>query len=106
VPIRGERGACPSCGLAVRFVDVPGRPCATCGQEVPLPPGREAVACPACGAWQAADPARPLRAVAACPRCRREVEVPLDGEAASCPRCGQAMRLGRPRPREASAGSG
>jgi DNA-directed RNA polymerase subunit RPC12/RpoP len=94
--VQGERGACPDCGLAVRFVDVPERPCLACGKPVPLPPGRDVVACAACGTWQAADPARPLKAVATCPRCRREVEAPLDRDEASCPRCGQAMRFGPP----------
>jgi LSD1 subclass zinc finger protein len=96
VPLRGERGACPSCGLAVRFVDAPERPCAACGGPLALPPGQDAVRCGACGAWQAADPSRPLEGRATCPRCGRDVAVPLDGDEAPCPRCGARLSLGPP----------
>jgi LSD1 subclass zinc finger protein len=94
LPVRGERGACPACGLAVRFVDAPERPCAACGKALPLPPGQESVRCTACGAWQATDPTRRLVARATCPRCGREVDVPLQGDRAPCPRCGAVLELG------------
>jgi DNA-directed RNA polymerase subunit RPC12/RpoP len=93
LPARGERGTCPACGLAVRFVDAPERPCAACGKPVPLAPGQDAVRCTACGAWQAADPSRRLVARATCPRCGRDVEVPLEAERAPCPRCGALLAL-------------
>jgi LSD1 subclass zinc finger protein len=93
VAVRGERGACPACGLAVRFVDAEQRPCAACGKPLALVPGKEAVRCAACGAWEAADPSRPVHAETTCPRCRRVVEVPLQGGSASCRRCGAALRL-------------
>ena len=91
---RGERGTCPSCGLAVRFVEAPERPCAACGEPVALPPGREAVRCRSCGAWQAADPSRAVEAHATCPRCGRDVVVPADLARAPCPRCGAQLELG------------
>ncbi|MEA3137141.1 MAG: Double zinc ribbon [Thermoplasmata archaeon] len=96
VPVRGERGACPSCGLAVRFVDAVERPCSVCGKQVAFPPGQDAAQCGACGAWQAADPSRPLEARAACPRCGRDVVVPVDTRSAPCPRCGAMLALGLP----------
>ena len=94
MPARGERGTCPACGLALRFIDAPERPCPDCGAALPMPPGQEAVRCAACGGWQAADPRRPLVARAKCPRCGRDVEVPLDKAEAPCPRCGAALELG------------
>jgi LSD1 subclass zinc finger protein len=96
IPVRGERGACPGCGLAVRFVDAPERPCAGCGKPVAFPPGQEAVRCAACGAWQAADPARPVEAHATCPRCGRDVVVPTNQPRAPCPRCGAGLELADP----------
>lgn len=96
VPVRGERGTCPACGLAVRFVEAPERPCPGCGKPVPLPPGKDAVRCAACGAWQAADPRRPVVGEATCPRCGRDVPVPLDLSTAPCPRCGAILELGHP----------
>lgn len=93
VPVRGERGACAACGQAVRFVDAPERPCGACGKPLVLLPGKDAVRCAACGAWESADPARPLLAEAKCPRCGRVVEVPLQGDSAACRRCGAPLRL-------------
>jgi ribosomal protein S27AE len=94
VAVVGERGSCSACGLPVRFVDAPERPCVECGEPVALAPGQDAVRCTACGAWQAADAARPLVARATCPRCRREVDVPVDKDEAPCPRCGAILALG------------
>lgn len=96
IAVRGEGGACPACGLAVRFVDAPERPCAACGKPVALPPGQDALRCRSCGAWQAADPARPIEAHARCPRCGRDVVVPSEGLHAPCPRCGALLELGDP----------
>ncbi|MFA5943610.1 MAG: hypothetical protein WC876_03995 [Candidatus Thermoplasmatota archaeon] len=94
IPLRSERGHCPACGMAVRFVDAPERPCSECGKPVAIPPGQEAVRCAACGAWQATQAGRAVVARATCPRCGRDVEVPLDKARATCPRCGAGMALG------------
>ncbi|MHB1260490.1 MAG: hypothetical protein ACYC2H_02115 [Thermoplasmatota archaeon] len=94
VPVRGERGACASCGLAVRFVDAPERPCSACGKPMALPPGQDAARCGSCGVWQAADPSRVLEGRATCPRCGRDVAVPLGQDRAPCPRCGAGLHLG------------
>lgn len=92
--VRGDTGTCPACGLGVRFVDAPERPCTACGKPVVLTPGKEAVRCRACGAWQAVEEGRPVEGEAVCPRCGRAVTVPLQGDSAACPRCGAAMALG------------
>ncbi|HUR26359.1 MAG TPA: hypothetical protein VM327_10145 [Candidatus Thermoplasmatota archaeon] len=96
IPVRGERGTCPACGLAVLFVEAAQRPCVSCGQAVAVPPGQDAVRCAACGAWQAADPSRPVEAHATCPRCGRDVLVPTGQPRAPCPRCGAQLMLGEP----------
>lgn len=98
LPVRGAKGTCPACGLAVRFVDAPERPCVECGTAVVLLPGKEAVRCTACGAWQAADEGRAVQAEATCPRCGRDIPVPLEANVAVCPHCKSRLELAPARP--------
>lgn len=91
--VRGDASVCPACGLPVRFVDAPERPCNACGKRVALLPGREAVRCAACGAWQAVDERRPVVGEATCPRCGRDVEVPLEAKIVVCRYCQTRLAL-------------
>lgn len=91
--VKGERGTCPKCGQAVRFVDAPEVDCVACGRAVPILPGRHAAKCPHCGAWSADEPGQDVVGQAQCPRCRRRVTVPLDEAEATCPHCRSRMAL-------------